>query len=95
MQTLAAMIMILGYSIIAVPTGIVTVELTRAAEQHTDIGICCNCQTACMMGMLRITSMRHKISLTCAEIRKTIGGNPTRLTKLSGIDKRQQVIEQT
>ena len=31
-QTLAAMIMILGYGIIAVPTGIVTVEINRARE---------------------------------------------------------------
>lgn len=32
-QMLAAMIMILGYGIIAVPTGIVTVELSRAKQQ--------------------------------------------------------------
>ncbi len=32
-QTLAAMIMILGYGIIAVPTGIVTVEINRAREE--------------------------------------------------------------
>jgi len=32
-QTLAAMIMILGYAIIAVPTGIFTVEMTRASAK--------------------------------------------------------------
>ena len=42
-QTLAAMIMLLGYSIIAVPTGIVTAEIARAAGKgskrcpHRDI----------------------------------------------------------
>jgi len=58
-QTLAAMIMILGYAIIAVPTGIFTVEMTRAsakvstqacpacgAEGHDyDAGFCKYCGT--------------------------------------------------
>jgi voltage-gated potassium channel len=34
-QMLAAFVMILGYSIIAVPTGIVTVELSRASNLET------------------------------------------------------------
>lgn len=42
-QTLAAFVMILGYAIIAVPTGIVTVELTRAAEAEVSTQACPNC----------------------------------------------------
>jgi voltage-gated potassium channel len=42
-QTLAAVAMILGYSIIAVPTGIVTVELTRAAKGGARSQCCPNC----------------------------------------------------
>ena len=37
-QTLAAFIMILGYGIIAVPTGIVTAELTQAARRDPGFG---------------------------------------------------------
>jgi voltage-gated potassium channel len=33
-QALAAMVMIMGYGIIAVPTGIVTVELAQQARQE-------------------------------------------------------------
>ncbi len=33
-QSLASVIMLLGYAIVAVPTGIVTVELTRGRAQH-------------------------------------------------------------
>jgi voltage-gated potassium channel len=40
-QAVAAVIMILGYGIIAVPTGIVTVELTQAAARGT--GTCPGC----------------------------------------------------
>ncbi|MCB9190314.1 MAG: ion transporter [Flavobacteriales bacterium] len=36
-QFLAALIMILGYSIIAVPTGIVSVEIARASDEGTGI----------------------------------------------------------
>jgi len=42
-QFLAAMVMILGYSIIAVPTGIVTVELSRAQKAATSSQACPNC----------------------------------------------------
>jgi voltage-gated potassium channel len=46
-QTLASFIMILGYSILAVPTGIVTVELGQAMEKERKKGIparCSNCR---------------------------------------------------
>jgi voltage-gated potassium channel len=43
-QMLAAGIMILGYSIIAVPTGIVTVELSQASNRKRT-GSCRNCTT--------------------------------------------------
>ena len=42
-QFLAAIVMILGYSIIAVPTGIVTVELSRAQTGITSSQACPNC----------------------------------------------------
>jgi len=42
-QVLAAMIMITGYAIIAVPTGIVTVELSRAAQSKVDTRACLEC----------------------------------------------------
>jgi voltage-gated potassium channel len=42
-QTLAAIVMILGYSIIAVPTGIVTVELSRVGDQTISTQACPNC----------------------------------------------------
>jgi voltage-gated potassium channel len=42
-QAVAAVIMILGYGIIAVPTGIVTVELTRAAGQKVTAQACSQC----------------------------------------------------
>jgi voltage-gated potassium channel len=44
-QFLAAIIMITGYSIIAVPTGIVTVELSRHARREVDIQVCPGCGT--------------------------------------------------
>ncbi|MEM6841406.1 MAG: ion transporter [Bacteroidota bacterium] len=37
-QTLASIVMILGYGIIAVPTGIVSVELSRADTKHLEQG---------------------------------------------------------
>jgi voltage-gated potassium channel len=40
-QTLAAGLMILGYAVIAVPTGIVTAELTRAQLPRADTGRAC------------------------------------------------------
>ena len=42
-QTVAAMIMILGYSIIAVPTGIVTVELSSAMKKQITTQACPEC----------------------------------------------------
>jgi voltage-gated potassium channel len=42
-QALAAVIMIMGYGIIAVPTGIVTVELARAQEQTVSTQACPEC----------------------------------------------------
>jgi len=45
-QILASLIMIMGYGIIAVPTGIVTAELTHLAGQKAIHQVCrdCNCQ---------------------------------------------------
>jgi len=42
-QALAAMIMIIGYSIIAVPTGIVTVEISRATQERKSRTVCPAC----------------------------------------------------
>lgn len=42
-QTLASLIMILGYGIIAVPTGIVTVELSRIQPVSTSTQVCPSC----------------------------------------------------
>jgi voltage-gated potassium channel len=42
-QTVAALIMILGYSIIAVPTGIVTVELSKVSREKISTQSCPQC----------------------------------------------------
>jgi len=42
-QFLASIVMITGYSVIAVPTGIVTVELSKAANVSTNTHVCTNC----------------------------------------------------
>lgn len=42
----ASLIMIIGYAIIAVPTGIITVELNRAAKERKDDGVCPHCGKA-------------------------------------------------
>jgi len=42
-QTLAAIIMIMGYGIIAVPTGIVTSEMSRAAQKEITTQSCPEC----------------------------------------------------
>ncbi|MBN1973124.1 MAG: ion transporter [Sedimentisphaerales bacterium] len=42
-QFLAAIVMIMGYSIIAIPTGIVTVELSQAGREKTSAQACPNC----------------------------------------------------
>jgi voltage-gated potassium channel len=42
-QSLAAVIMILGYSIIAVPTGIITVELSKATQRTISTQACPQC----------------------------------------------------
>jgi voltage-gated potassium channel len=44
-QTLASFIMIMGYGIFAVPTGIVTSELTRATYRKASTNTCPNCLT--------------------------------------------------
>jgi voltage-gated potassium channel len=44
-QVLASFVMLLGYSIIAVPTGIVTVELAEASKKRNDTQVCPNCLT--------------------------------------------------
>jgi len=41
-QTLASFIMIIGYAIIAVPTGIISVEMSKAVQINTKV--CQNCQ---------------------------------------------------
>lgn len=40
-QLLASLVMMLGYSVLAVPTGIVTVEIAQAARQHARLGQAC------------------------------------------------------
>ena len=45
-QALAAVVMIMGYAIIAVPTGIVTVELGNVARQARSERVCSNCSAA-------------------------------------------------
>ncbi|MEZ5198128.1 MAG: potassium channel family protein [Bacteroidales bacterium] len=40
-QTLASIIMIIGYAIIAVPTGIISVEMAKAGKSNTQV--CSNC----------------------------------------------------
>ncbi len=42
-QAVASIIMILGYSIIAVPTGIVTVAMTRVADRNITTAACPDC----------------------------------------------------
>jgi len=42
-QMLASLIMILGYAIIAVPTGIVSVELAQASRLHVSTRVCSHC----------------------------------------------------
>jgi len=44
-QMLAVVIMLLGYAIIAVPTGIVTVEMSNAVKQRIGIRKCSNCSS--------------------------------------------------
>lgn len=42
-QMLASLLMILGYGIIAVPTGIVTVEIARASDERYEMRVCPGC----------------------------------------------------
>jgi voltage-gated potassium channel len=42
-QTLAGLVMLLGYGIIAIPTGIVTVEMANATRQPLHHRVCPNC----------------------------------------------------
>ncbi|NJN46158.1 MAG: ion transporter, partial [Candidatus Competibacteraceae bacterium] len=45
-QLFASLVMIMGYGIIAVPTGIVTVALSRAGEQPVSARVCPGCSVA-------------------------------------------------
>jgi voltage-gated potassium channel len=45
-RAMASLIMIIGYSIIAVPTGIVTAELRRARKNFDKNRVCLNCKKA-------------------------------------------------
>ena len=45
-QFLASLLMITGYAIIAVPTGIVTVELAQASQASKQLKVCGNCGLA-------------------------------------------------
>ncbi len=45
-QLLASLVMIMGYGIIAVPTGIVTVELAQQARQRNSLSTCPGCGRA-------------------------------------------------
>lgn len=42
-QVLASIIMIIGYGIIAVPTGIVSVEIAKASRSHVSTQVCPHC----------------------------------------------------
>ena len=44
-QLIASVVMILGYAIIPIPTGIVTSELTRQMEVQTNTQVCSNCSS--------------------------------------------------
>jgi voltage-gated potassium channel len=44
-QMVAAMIMIMGYAIIAVPTGIVTSELSKVVEKEATTQVCPECSS--------------------------------------------------
>lgn len=44
-QAIASIVMLLGYGILAVPTGIVTLELTRASQQPVSTQVCPACAT--------------------------------------------------
>ncbi len=43
-QTLASFVMIIGYAIIAVPTGIITAEITRQSGQSSNALVCKKCK---------------------------------------------------
>ncbi len=45
-QILASFVMLMGYAIIAVPTGIVTVELSKVSKSITNTQVCSNCNAA-------------------------------------------------
>ncbi|RLV61018.1 ion transporter [Parashewanella curva] len=44
-KTIAAFTMLLGYSIIAIPTGILTAEISQEIGKHRDLRSCSNCST--------------------------------------------------
>ena len=43
-QTIASVIMLMGYSIIAVPLGLASVEISNALDQKVSMKVCRNCQ---------------------------------------------------
>ena len=45
-QFIASILMIIGYGVIAVPTGIVSVEYSKAAQEEKDRSTCFSCGTA-------------------------------------------------
>lgn len=44
-QALASVIMIIGYAIIAVPTGIISVEMAKVSDTNTNTQVCENCHS--------------------------------------------------
>ncbi|MBI9032854.1 MAG: ion transporter [Bacteroidales bacterium] len=45
-QTIASAIMLMGYSIIAVPTGLITLELSKATERRSNTQVCGTCNSS-------------------------------------------------
>jgi voltage-gated potassium channel len=55
-QLLASMVMIMGYGLIAVPTGIVSVELASATKKQVTTKVCPSCLSEGTIMMLRIVN---------------------------------------
>ena len=62
-QTLAAILMITGYAIIAVPTGIVSAELVQATRKPTT-RVCPACTDEGQMGCSLLQTMRRRAART-------------------------------
>ncbi|MEO7510863.1 MAG: ion transporter [Gemmatimonadaceae bacterium] len=75
-QSLASMIMLLGYAIVAVPTSIVTVELTRSRRQETKR--CANCarwgttETRCTASSAEPRSKRGQHASRALSLRQSL-----------------------